>query len=195
MERNKNESNFRYGTLPGASAPLAIAYVPMQTSATPAYEAAEALSRGTLFPGLDLPFMNMVNKGNYTGTAATTWKITAIDPVLANFDVTPTLPAAQAYDGAHKTVTVVPKSGVNGMGTVKVYYEATTGITYPKSETAPTDVGTYKVTASVAAGSNYNAKDIDVGTLTINQATGGTLAAYNFQQKYTDLTAKTITPD
>ena len=61
MERNKNESNFRYGTLPGASAPLEIAYVPMQTSATPAYEAAEALSRGTLFPGLDLPFMNIVN--------------------------------------------------------------------------------------------------------------------------------------
>ena len=62
MERNKNESNFRYGTLPGASAPLAIAYVPMQTSAAPAYEAAEALSRGTLFPGLDLPFMNIVNE-------------------------------------------------------------------------------------------------------------------------------------
>ena len=61
MERNKNESNFRYGSLPGASAPLAIAYVPMQFSATPAYEAAEALSRGTLFPGLDLPFMNIVN--------------------------------------------------------------------------------------------------------------------------------------
>ena len=139
--------------------------------------------------------LTIQGKGNYAGTAATTWKITAIDPVLANFDVTPTLPAAQTYDGAHKTVTVVPKSGVNGMGTVKVYYEATAGITYPKSETAPTDVGTYMVTASVAAGSNYNAKEIDVGTLTINQATGGTLAAYNFQQKYTDLTAKTITPD
>ena len=139
--------------------------------------------------------LTIQGKGNYTGTATTTWEITSIDPVLANFDVTPTLPAAQTYDGAHKTVTVVPKSGVNGMGTVKVYYEATADITYPKSETAPTDVGTYKVTASVAAGSNYNAKDIDVGTLTINQATGGTLAAYNFQQKYTDLTAKTITPD
>ena len=139
--------------------------------------------------------LTIQGKGNYTGTATTTWKITAIDPVLANFDVTPTLPAAQTYDGAHKTVTVVPKSGVNGMGTVKVYYEATAGITYPKSETAPTDMGTYKVTASVAAGSNYNAKDIDVGTLTINKATGGTLAAYNFQQKYTDLSAKTITPD
>ena len=139
--------------------------------------------------------LTIQGKGNYAGTAATTWEITAIDPALANFDVTPTLPAAQTYDGAHKTVTVVPKSGVNGMGTVKVYYEATAGITYPKSETAPTDVGTYKVTASVAAGSNYNAKDIEVGTLTINQATGGTLAAYNFQQKYTDLSAKTITPD
>ena len=139
--------------------------------------------------------LTIQGKGNYTGTAATTWEITAIEPVLANFNVTPALPAAQTYDGVHKTVTVVPKSGVNGMGTVKVYYEATADITYPKSETAPTDMGTYKVTASVAAGSNYNAKDIDVGTLTINQATGGTLAAYNFQQKYTDLTAKTITPD
>ena len=139
--------------------------------------------------------LTIQGKGNYTGTAATTWEITSIDPVLANFDVTPALSTAQTYDGAHKTVTVVPKSGVNGMGTVKVYYEATAGITYPKSETAPTDVGTYKVTASVAAGSNYNAKDIEVGTLTINQATGGTLAAYNFQQKYTDLSAKTITPD
>ena len=134
-------------------------------------------------------------QGNYTGTASIGWEITKVDPKLADFSVSPVLSAAQTYDGAHKTVTVVPKSGVNGMGTVKVYYEATAGITYPKSETAPTDVGTYKVTASVAAGSNYNAKDIDVGTLTINQATGGTLAAYNFQQKYTDLTAKTITPD
>jgi len=139
--------------------------------------------------------LTIQGKGNYTGTATTTWEITSIDPVLANFDVTPALSTAQTYDGAHKTVTVVPKSGVNGMGTVKVYYEATADITYPKSETAPTDVGTYKVTASVAAGSNYNAKDIEVGTLTINQATGGTLAAYNFQQKYTDLSAKTITPD
>ena len=33
----------------------------MQISAAPSYEAGEALSRGTLFPGLDLPFMNMVN--------------------------------------------------------------------------------------------------------------------------------------
>ena len=40
---------------------LAAAYVPMQNSAEPNYDANTALSRGTLFPGLDLPFMNLVN--------------------------------------------------------------------------------------------------------------------------------------
>lgn len=48
------------GRLPDP-APLAMAYVPMQASASPSYEATESLSRGTLFPGLDLPFMNLVN--------------------------------------------------------------------------------------------------------------------------------------
>ena len=33
----------------------------MQDAAEPVYESGEALSRGTLFPGLDLPFMNVVN--------------------------------------------------------------------------------------------------------------------------------------
>lgn len=48
------------GTLPNP-APLAMAYVPMQPSASPSYEAGESLSRGTLFPGLDLPFKNIIN--------------------------------------------------------------------------------------------------------------------------------------
>ncbi len=60
MDRNKADGSYKTGTLP-AGAPLAAAYVPMQRSASPAYEANEALSRGTLFPGLDLPFMNIVN--------------------------------------------------------------------------------------------------------------------------------------
>ena len=59
--------SFREGTL-CACAPLAVPFVPTQQSAQPAYEPGQALVRGTLFPGLDLPFMNMVNKGNYTGT-------------------------------------------------------------------------------------------------------------------------------
>lgn len=60
MNGNNTENGYRYGSLP-ANAPLAAAYVPMQRSAAPAYETTEALSRGTLFPGLDLPFMNIVN--------------------------------------------------------------------------------------------------------------------------------------
>lgn len=51
---------YRLGSLPNP-APLAAAYIPMQEGVEPNYSAAEALSRGTLFPGLDLPFMNVVN--------------------------------------------------------------------------------------------------------------------------------------
>ena len=48
MDNQKKEENGREGRLP-AMAPLANPYVPFQ------------LVRGTLFPGLDLPFMGMVN--------------------------------------------------------------------------------------------------------------------------------------
>ena len=34
----------------------------MQCASEPAYDKRMALARGTLFPGLDLPFMNLVNK-------------------------------------------------------------------------------------------------------------------------------------
>ena len=62
MSCNKPDPSFRNGSLPGAYAPLAMSYVPMQDSAAPNYDAAEALARGTLFPGLDLPFKNIVNE-------------------------------------------------------------------------------------------------------------------------------------
>ena len=61
MNRGRNDLSYKNGSLPGMEAPLAAAYVPMQTAASPSYEAGEALSRGTLFPGLDLPLMNIVN--------------------------------------------------------------------------------------------------------------------------------------
>lgn len=54
------EERWRLGSLPDP-APLAAAYIPMQESTKPQYDAGKALSRGTLFPGLDLPFMNLVN--------------------------------------------------------------------------------------------------------------------------------------
>ena len=57
-----NESNYDifFGTLP-ERAPLASAYVPMQERAEPQYPPQTAIARGTLFPGLDLPFRGMVN--------------------------------------------------------------------------------------------------------------------------------------
>lgn len=48
------------GRLP-STAPLANPYVPFQLEDPPKYEARKAWIRGTLFPGLDLPFMGMVN--------------------------------------------------------------------------------------------------------------------------------------
>ena len=157
------------------------------------YEIAGSSNKAT--DAADSITLTIRGKGNYTGTATTTWKIDRIDPEAADFDVTPALPAAPVYDGNSKTVTVAPKSGIRGMGAVKVYYAGIFDITYPKSETAPTDAGTYKVTASVADGSNYKAAELDLGTLTVGQAAGGTLTAYNLSQKYRDLTPKTIAPD
>ena len=57
---NKNQRDYRTGSLPERF-PLATALTPMQDSADPIYESNDALSKGTLFPGLDLPFMNIVN--------------------------------------------------------------------------------------------------------------------------------------
>lgn len=61
MEKRKKETACREGRLP-AMAPLANAFIPFQMEDPPRYEARKGLVRGTLFPGLDLPFMGMVNQ-------------------------------------------------------------------------------------------------------------------------------------
>lgn len=61
MDHKKSDNKYTEGRLP-ASAPLANPYVPFQREDPPKYEARKALVRGTLFPGLDLPFLGMVNK-------------------------------------------------------------------------------------------------------------------------------------
>jgi len=66
----KNEQHGREGLLP-ALAPLANPYVPFQKDNPPKYEAQKGLVRGTLFPGLDLPFMGMVNQKNLPVTPMT----------------------------------------------------------------------------------------------------------------------------
>lgn len=61
MERNRMQQDGMNGYLP-SSAPLANPYVPFQTDNPPQYEARKGLVRGTLFPGLDLPFLGMINE-------------------------------------------------------------------------------------------------------------------------------------
>jgi len=57
----RSQENGMEGHLP-AMAPLANPYVPFQLENPPVYEARKGIVRGTLFPGLDLPFMGMINQ-------------------------------------------------------------------------------------------------------------------------------------
>lgn len=61
MDTRNAEESCREGRLP-AMAPLANPFVPFQLENPPRYEARKGMVRGTLFPGLDLPFMGMVNQ-------------------------------------------------------------------------------------------------------------------------------------
>ena len=53
---------------PPACAPLANPYVPFQMVNSERYDAPNALIRGTLYPGLDLPYRGMVNTQEKNGT-------------------------------------------------------------------------------------------------------------------------------
>ena len=61
MQQKKRETGI--GTLP-AMAPLANPYVPFQADDPARYETGIGLVRGTIYPGLDLPFMGMANQNN-----------------------------------------------------------------------------------------------------------------------------------
>ena len=61
QRETEEKDDGRFGILP-ARAPLANPYVPFQRNNPPTYPAKKGVVRGTLFPGLDLPFMGMVNE-------------------------------------------------------------------------------------------------------------------------------------
>ena len=61
MDKKQSVPKDWEGQLP-AMAPLANVFVPFQSANPAQYEARKGLVRGTLFPGLDLPFMGMVNQ-------------------------------------------------------------------------------------------------------------------------------------
>ena len=60
-DMGSDEEMWREGVLP-PSAPLANPYVPFQRENPPTYEPRNGVVRGTLFPGLDLPYRGMINK-------------------------------------------------------------------------------------------------------------------------------------
>ena len=70
MEFKNKDQKYCEGKLPHY-APLANPYVPYQFNDPPKYEPRKALVRGTLYPGLDLPFMGMINKNEKPVNALT----------------------------------------------------------------------------------------------------------------------------
>ena len=60
MTEATNNRPCREGRLP-AMAPLANPYVPFQLENPPRYDPGKAIIRGTMYPGLDLPFHGQVN--------------------------------------------------------------------------------------------------------------------------------------
>lgn len=75
--RNQQRDNtVTHGRLP-SMAPLANPYVPFQLENPAKYEARKGMVRGTLFPGLELPFMGMVNKNELPVTPKTELQVLA----------------------------------------------------------------------------------------------------------------------
>lgn len=67
LNRKNDSANSTEGRLPSL-APLANPFVPFQDDSPPKYQPNQGIIRGTLFPGLDLPFMGMVNKNELPAT-------------------------------------------------------------------------------------------------------------------------------
>ena len=70
MDNNQQMCKGCEGRLP-TMAPLANPYVPFQMENPPTYDARMGFVRGTLYPGLDLPFMGMVNENTQPETMLT----------------------------------------------------------------------------------------------------------------------------
>ena len=117
-------------------------------------------------------------KGNYTGEASGTWSLKKAMPQDIDFDIPP-LGSSCDYTGNPRSVLAPTlESPKTKAGEVTVYYEGTSGTTYAPSTTAPTDVGSYKVTFNVTGGQNFNAASgLNIGTLKINPKDVSSLTA------------------
>lgn len=126
------------------------------------------------------PTVTVTFKGNFTGTASTTFVITKANLT----DVTVTL-AGWAV-GAEPNTPVV--SGNAGNGTVSYTYSEVNGETF--TETVPTTIGNYVVKATIAESANYFGTEV-TGTFSIYRnlditfAAGQTWASYYSSENLT----------
>ncbi|MBO4373860.1 MAG: InlB B-repeat-containing protein [Lachnospiraceae bacterium] len=111
-------------------------------------------------------------KGNYTGiaTSSAKWKLQKRTPVAGDFILQSSY--SISYTGEAMAPYDIPelRGGMTGCGDITIYYTGFWGTSYNKSETPPTDAGSYKVTFDVAAGPNFNAAtELTYGTISIGQ--------------------------
>jgi len=89
-------------------------------------------------------------------------------PIAVDFNIG-TL--AFTYDGSPKEVSISPKTDKSG-GAITTWYTGTSPTSYSKSETAPTDAGTYAVTFDIAEAFGFSGEtNLEAGTLVISPAT------------------------
>ena len=82
-----------------------------------------------------------------------------------------TLPVGAVYNSEEKAVAVTAVNADDGLGTITVKYQkGSEAVTTKAPVNANAESETYKVIASLAAGKNYVAKDIELGTFTIAKA-------------------------
>ena len=115
-----------------------------------------------------------VNAGTYTVNAsiAAGTNYTKAEIYLGDLVIAKATPVAAnitcvredvVYDGKEHALTAKAADGVVGLGVITLEYNGTVA--------APVAAGTYKVNASIAAGENYVAATVELGTFNITQAT------------------------
>ena len=99
--------------------------------------------------------LNIIGKGNFTGTKTVSYTIAKATPTLGDFEI-PAYDDTVDYTGEYIEITP-PTSTKNGMGDTYI-------------ETNVRNAGTYNITFRVSEGTNYTAAEgLAYGTLTVNQ--------------------------
>ena len=97
------------------------------------------------------------------GESDSAFDVAAVDPVADDFNIDGLSPI---HDGSPKEVSITPYAG-KSQGAITIWYEGD-DVVYAKSNTAPSDAGSYIVTFDVAAAEGFNAVNgLSAGTLVI----------------------------